>query len=63
VQSFAVEGLGHFEVEFQLDEMRPGARLVHRVDCLDTFVPAEAGINSGDTRRLAFLLESCELVS
>ena len=62
VQSVTVEGLGHFEVEFQLDEFRPGARLVHRVDCLDTFVPAEAGINPGDTRRLAFLLEGCELV-
>jgi len=61
-QIFVVEGAGEFVVELPLNDARPGDRLVYRVLCPDTFVPAEREFGSTDMRRLAFRLENCELV-
>ena len=50
-----------FEVRLELLDMRPGACSIHRIVSLDEFVPAEHEVGSTDTRRLAFLVEACEL--
>jgi hypothetical protein len=39
-----------------------GARVIYRVVCQDTFVPAQVDEGSTDSRELAFLVEGCETV-
>lgn len=54
---------GPFTWQLALAEQRPGAQLVYRVSCPDTFVPAQWEAGSQDQRTLAFLLDECRLVA
>jgi len=60
VEALTVDGNGAFEMGFEVEDQRPGARLIYRVSSLGGFVPATVEAGSTDRRELAFLVEACE---
>jgi GT2 family glycosyltransferase len=61
VESLIVDGNGPFEMGFEVEDQRPGARLIYRVRSLGGFVPASVEPRSTDRRELAFLVDACHL--
>lgn len=49
-----IEANGRFTLVLDLDDQRPAARTVLRIQCLDPFVPAEIDPASNDRRALGF---------
>lgn len=62
VERLTVDGNGHFDMGFEVDDLRPGARLIYRVHTSGGFVPAAVEAGSTDHRELAFLVDRCESV-
>lgn len=59
VESLIVDGNGPFEMRFEVDDQRPGARLIYRARSVGGFVPAAVEPRSTDRRELAFLVDAC----
>jgi hypothetical protein len=49
-----IEANGRFTLVLDLDDLRPAARTVLRIQCLDPFMPAEIDPASNDRRALGF---------
>ncbi len=52
---------GPFVIELPVRDLRPGARLIYRVQCPRPFVPADCDPGSTDPRSLAFLVEDVQM--
>jgi hypothetical protein len=59
VQSLTVDGNGPFEIDFEVEDLRAGARIIYRVQTTGGFVPASVEPGSTDHRELAFLVDAC----
>jgi hypothetical protein len=60
VEDLTVDGNGSFEMEFPVEDQRPGAKLIYRIRTTGGFVPAAVEPGSTDHRELAFLVEACQ---
>lgn len=61
VRTMVIEARGEFDIVIPVAEREPESRLVFRIQSKDWFVPAKHQRGSTDGRKLAFLVEGCEL--
>ena len=63
-QRLELSGPGLFNIVLSVAgaDQLAGARVIYRVVCQDTFVPAAGDAGSSDERELAFLVEACDPV-
>lgn len=62
VMRMTVEHRGGFEISLPISEQGLDSRLIYRVRSRDWFVPAKVRPGSTDVRKLAFLVEGCDIV-